>query len=348
MAGIAMVQACQVPVFRYALERWQPAGYRVTIIPGPGGLNDAEQKTVEMLRAASGDATSPANLEFELEQPTSAATAATSGQIVVRYPHSRRNARDEPIWTAPLTVENVRRLAESPVRSELRRRLLAGESAIWVLLESGDAAKDDAAEKAVSAAMGDAQATLKLPDQEATEELASSRPGPHAKENAEVLRTELPMEIKFSLLRLKRDDPAESALIAMLTHLEDDLGDYAREPMVFPVFGRGRVLEPLIGAGITAHNFMEQAGYLCGACSCEVKEQNPGMDLLMAANWEPVDTTPELEVVKISPAVKVATVSAAGAGSTSKSFPVAVVVVATGGVLAAIFGVLVLRRGAAK
>jgi hypothetical protein len=354
LAGFAIVQACQVPVFRYALERWEPAGYRVTVVPGAGGLSDDEKKAVEWLRGAAGDAESPANVEVEVEPAASGAPTSAAGQIVLRYPHSRRDAREEPIWQASLTEENARRLAESPLRVELRRRLLAGESAIWVLLESGDAAKDDAAEKAMMAAMGEAQASLKLPEPEvsggATEPqgggAAERKGGPQANENAEVLRTELPMEIKFSLLRLKRSDPAEAALVAMLTHLESDLGDYAAEPMVFPVFGRGRVLEPLIGAGITSHNLMEQAGYLCGACSCEVKEQNPGMDLLMAANWAPVDTTPELEVVSISPSVKAA--PGPGPEGVAKPFPVALVVTAAGGVLAAILAVLVLRRGGAE
>jgi hypothetical protein len=54
-----------------------------------------------------------------------------------------------------------------------------------------------------------------------------------------------------------------------------------------------------------------------------------------------VDTTPQLEVVNISPEVK--SVSAPA----SKPFPLALVVAATGGLLAAIVGVLFLRRGGA-
>jgi hypothetical protein len=226
---------------------------------------------------------------------------------------------------------------------ELSRRLLAGESAIWVLLESGNPAKDAAAEKAMTEAMGAAQSSLELPTPEAASSPAPSRPGPHANENAEVLRTDLPMEIKFSLLRLKRSDPAEAALVAMLTHVEDDLGEYVQEPMVFPVFGRGRVLEPLIGGGVTPRNAMEQAGYLCGACSCEVKEQNPGMDLMMAVNWEPVDTTPQLEVVSISAgadAKKPTPASPEKLATASKAFPIAL---AAAGLGVAILGVLVLR-----
>jgi hypothetical protein len=55
--------------------------------------------------------------------------------------------------------------------------------------------------------------------------------------------------------------------------------------MVFPVFGRGRALFPLVGAGITPKNIRDAAEFLAGPCSCEVKEQNPGFDLLLKADW---------------------------------------------------------------
>ena len=55
--------------------------------------------------------------------------------------------------------------------------------------------------------------------------------------------------------------------------------------MLFPAFGKGRVLPPLIGAGISEENALADCGYLCGACSCQVKNQNPGMDILVKADW---------------------------------------------------------------
>jgi hypothetical protein len=45
-------------------------------------------------------------------------------------------------------------------------------------------------------------------------------------------------------------------------------------------------LLPLIGAGITPQNIQEAAGFLAGPCSCEVKEQNPGFDLLVGTDWD--------------------------------------------------------------
>lgn len=299
LASIFVAPACQVPVFRYALERWAPADYLVSIVPAEAGLTDAEKKVVEILRAAPGDSTNPVNLEVTIEPPASGAHGPA--QLALHYPHKLRDTSREPLWQGPLTQENVQRLLDSPVRQELRRRLLAGESAIWILIESGDRARDDTAASALTETLGEARSSLKLPDGVVTPSETATRSGPRAKEQAEVLRTDLPLKIEFSLLRLRRDDPAEAALVAMLVHLEDDLGGFAQQPMVFPVFGRGRVLEPLIGAGIHRDNVMEHSRYLCGACSCEVKDQNPGIDLLIAANWAPVDTTPQLEIIRITP-----------------------------------------------
>jgi hypothetical protein len=54
---------------------------------------------------------------------------------------------------------------------------------------------------------------------------------------------------------------------------------------VFPVFGQGRVLYALVGAGINEMTIAETCGFLVGACSCQVKALNPGTDLLIWADW---------------------------------------------------------------
>ena len=55
--------------------------------------------------------------------------------------------------------------------------------------------------------------------------------------------------------------------------------------MIFAVFGRGRALPPFVGKGITRDNLLECVYFLTGTCSCTVKDQNPGMDLLFASDW---------------------------------------------------------------
>lgn len=293
---VAASPACQIPVFRYALERWAPAPYSLTITPASDGPAPDENVVVEMLRNPK----VPVNLEFEIAAP--AAKSLLTLHCPLRPGHEIR----QPIWRAELTRENLLKLVDSPRRRQLRQSLLGGQAAVWVLLESGDAASDEHAATTLRKSMQTAQQRLKLPDgvsarSEGTRPSDSPRP-----DSADVLPSNLPLQIEFSLLRLSRSDPAESAFVSMLMHLEPDLGDYVRQPMAFAVFGRGRALEPLIGKGIHMDNILQTAGYLCGACSCEIKDQNPGMDLLLAADWEPVDKVPEIETVRIEPAAPVA------------------------------------------
>ena len=300
LAGGAGLLACQIPVFRYALERWAPADYLVTITPGNGGLSADEQALVEQLRTAPGTAEHPANLELTVH-PTPDVTSAPT-QVTLHYPTKLRGDGNQPIWQAPLSGDALNLIIDSPVRQELRKRLLTGQSAIWLVVECGDKAKDEAAAKTLEAALLKAQSTLELPDGVITQDEATKPGTTRAHENAvDTLQSTLPLKIDFSVLRLPRNDPKEAALLAMLLHIEPDLADFSEEPMAFPVFGRGRILEPLIGKGIHEGNVLEHSTYLCGACSCEVKDQNPGIDLLMAANWDPVDTSPEVELVTITP-----------------------------------------------
>ena len=55
--------------------------------------------------------------------------------------------------------------------------------------------------------------------------------------------------------------------------------------MVFALFGQGRALPAFIGAGIDEENLHFGCGYLCGACSCQVKRENPGFDLPLNIDW---------------------------------------------------------------
>jgi hypothetical protein len=96
------------------------------------------------------------------------------------------------------------------------------------------------------------------------------------------------LEPTFSLLRLPRSDPAEQVLVRTLLRSEPDLEGYTDQPIAFPVFGRGRVLCALVGPGINAETVEEVCAFLVGPCSCLVKADNPGFDLVMRADWKRV------------------------------------------------------------
>lgn len=277
VGGAALVQACNVPVFRYALERWRPDPYRATLFHR-GPLSESQQALLRLLEASSSK--SPANLALRLvdvdEVPADADRALLAAQaevplplLVVQYPQSLRN--DKTVWASPLAEEGVGRLVDSPLRSELTGRLADGQTAVWLMLECGHAEKDDDVAAQLTDELEELSRKLKLP------ELTS--------EPQDNLLSDAPLKVTFSLLRLSRTAEAEQPLVQMLLGSEPDLAELG-EPMVFPVFGRGRALLPLIGGGITADNIHQSAAFLVGACSCEIKDLNPGFDLLLTANWD--------------------------------------------------------------
>lgn len=278
LSAVAVAQACNVPVFRFALEHWRPDAYRMTVFHR-GPLSEKDRALLLDLETQQGKSQLPVNLVVKtldvsaLDDDADRKLFETLGNpelpwFFVQYPaHLQISA---PVWSGALSRDVIGRLSDSPLRQELVRRLIAGQTAVWLLLECGQATKDDAAARLVEEQIKKLVQELKLP------ELTDA---PDDK-----LLTKTPLEVAFSLLRVPRSD-AEQPLVKMLLHSEPDLPERS-DPMVFPVFGRGRALLPLVGAGVTAENIRDSASFLVGACSCEVKEQNPGFDLLLSADWE--------------------------------------------------------------
>jgi hypothetical protein len=271
--------ACNVPVYRYALERWKPDPYRVTLLHR-GPLSDEQRTLIKPLEEPPSESRGQAaNVAFrtvdvsELDEATFKQLVATEKDpqlpwLVVQYPaHLRIEA---PVWRGPMDSSAIARLAGSSIREELVRRLAEGQTAVWLLLETGQAEVDNEVAARIEGELGQLQQELKLPQLTESPE--------------DNLLSAAPLKIQFSVLRVPRGD-ADQALVEMLIRSESDLADRS-DPMVFPVFGRGRALFPLVGPGITKENIHESAAFLVGPCSCQVKELNPGFDLLLTAEWE--------------------------------------------------------------
>ncbi len=266
----AAAQACSVPVFRYALERW-PAERFVVYVFHKGSLAGDDEKLVGWMKACSEDANVTSNAEvwaFDVDKPLDAAVAAwkpkegeSLPRIVAAWPMIYE--RKEPLWSGPLTAENARAVLDSPARREIGRRILAGDAAVWVIVG------DDSVEALVKTEIAKLARTLQLPEL-LEEDILEGAPKPN-------------LAVAFSYVRVRRNDPAEAVFLAML--LGSDTALPADKPLVGPVFGQGRLLTMLAGPGITAENIGDIAQFLVGPCSCVVKEQNPGIDLLMSVNW---------------------------------------------------------------
>jgi hypothetical protein len=299
------VFGCGIPVFRYALERWAPDAYEAVIIHrGPLADDDPAYlllkgdeaeflnlriSTTDLASSAAGDVTgllgghrvedvlrvegvSPSNRgqdARDTETPSVRGLEArdTLPALAIWYPSQK--GRAAPFWTGEFTPAAVKALIQSPKRRQLAQRLTDGQTAVWVVVESGNAAKD--------------KAVMQLLDQQlatATKEL--KKMAPELAEEPDVPK----LSYEFSTLTISRSDPQERMLLDMLLKSEPDLGDYADEPIVFPVFGRGRALYALASEGINADTIRETISFLTGPCGCEIKMLYPGVDLLMAVNWD--------------------------------------------------------------
>ena len=194
--------------------------------------------------------------------------------MILRYP--QEVGIERAAWSGRLTAENAAALVDSPVRREIARRILDGDSAIWVLLESGHNKADAAARELMETHLARLERTLELP-------AAVSAALAQQTEAPETITP--PLLLLFSIVTLSRTSPDESVFIEMLLRSEADLVQYASQPIAFPVFGQGRTLYALVGNGISEENIREACQFLVGPCSCEAKALNPGLDLLMLADW---------------------------------------------------------------
>jgi hypothetical protein len=284
-ATASLVVACSVPVFRYALEHWQPDPY-VAFVFYSGELTAEQQAVVESMQPESVSGVPSANLfvktvdvTADLEQDDvlnkiwQAHQSEALPWVVLHSPP--KWGPPQTVWTGPLTSDNAKRLLDSPLRTTIKSKLVDGESVVWVYLECGRKDEDDKAFALLTAELDRLQTELELPEIE-PEDLGELTVAPES------------LRIAFSALRLSKNDAAEQLFVQMLLGVEPDLRDdeFINQPMAFPIFGRGRALYALVGNGIAPDLIEEASQFLTGACQCTVKRENPGVDLLMHVDWD--------------------------------------------------------------
>ena len=120
-------QACSVPVYRYALDRWPADPYTLEV-----SASDAKDEAVARFLRNFTDS-SPLNLAPQRTKE--------SGPSRLTFPHAAPEAA--PTWSDALGSGTLPLLTDSPARTELIHRILAGETGVWLLVESSDREADD-------------------------------------------------------------------------------------------------------------------------------------------------------------------------------------------------------------
>jgi hypothetical protein len=296
LTGAAQARACSVPVFRFALERWQPSNFEA-IVFHRGPLTSEQQALSQKLKTGGANlAVTDVDLNGEVsarlrKQFDKLGTIVELPYLIVGYPDA--DAKSPPAWSGPLTDEVVDNLLQSPLRSRIANIIGRGETAVFILLESGDKAADDRIAQMLEKERPRLERT-QLPDPRPT--------------GAQPL-TDLPLKVKFRTVRLSRQDPREAVFRSLALGSEAGLTK-VQGPMLLVLFGRGRMLAALHDEDLTADELMHVAQFLCGECSCELKDMNPGTDLLFAADWDalmhsgpaPAETQPAAEPAVVKPA----------------------------------------------
>ncbi len=271
----ATANACQVPVFRWALERWEAQPFDVVVFHR-GALSSEQMLATRTLAERSPTANLQVH-DVDLNDSTEGeAQKIWKAQVDPQLPWAavQYRAPDGEIhmlWSGPLDSPDLKQLADSPIRRAIRDKLLAGESAVWLLVDGGDRNQDDAAFELLRSRLKALEAAIQVP----VPDLAGGRGA---------VLTDLPLKLSFPLLRISRIDPAERMFLRFLFSADKALLE-SKEPAVVPIFGRGRALVCMSGKSISSDSIDEAAMFLGGECSCEVKELSPGYDLLITADW---------------------------------------------------------------
>tara|TARA_R110002049_G_scaffold2750_8_gene22277 strand:+ start:227256 stop:228299 length:1044 start_codon:yes stop_codon:yes gene_type:complete len=275
--------ACQIPVFRYALERWASDKYDVVILH-KHPLSEKDQSQVAAVQADS-SRMNPVNANVRVVNVSNSddplmtklwSDHGQSGQPIaaVLYPEQAEDISDRLAQVMPLAAMSRQELFDSPARTEIAKRLLAGESAVWIFVPCGHPEQDAQALATLKREIRVNEERLELPSDE---ELES--------DDVSIEATHIELRIAFSILTVDRDDPREQLLVNTLMRSESDLQSLD-QPMAFPVLGRGRVLYALVGQGISTDTIAMASSFVAGPCSCQVKNLNPGFDLLLSVDWE--------------------------------------------------------------
>jgi hypothetical protein len=146
--------------------------------------------------------------------------------------------------------DELKNLSTSPLREKIAAELMAGKLCVMVYLKTDNKEIDEKGLQTLQKTIGSS-----------------------------------PFGKIISVFELSRNSKEELHFASLLLNVETDLKGI-QEPMLFGIFGRFKALEPLIGKGITEENINLMIDYFTAECSCLIKDDLPGTDILFTDKWE--------------------------------------------------------------
>lgn len=274
--------ACDTPVYRYALYNWSTSPYMLYRFQAdePAAENSAEPSD-DGEGATDATPTAPqANfIEIAVGQGDQAQLELVPEAVLQAWREKGSavpldvllGPQEAVVFAGQATADDLPAIADSPARQEIVRQLGTGQPSVLLVLTGANAAANDAALAAVDETIARGGAGKIEPAKLGSDPAAAPAEPP---------------SVALGRVVISVADERERWLVRMLAHVEPDLAEFDGQPMVFAVYGRGRAMEPYIGEGITADNLSECVSFILGSCSCQVKDQNPGVDLLTRWDWD--------------------------------------------------------------
>ena len=253
--------ACSVPVFRYALEYWHPDPYQIILKFDPSQTNNSKEIVDEIKKHRQ-------NRSFILKKIK---TSQSNEQIILKYPASTRI--QENVYENSLTKENFIKILQSPVRQKLIDKITGGDSLIFLLLEGSNKKQNNHIANIILKNIPILENEIKLPHEYAD----------IPKEDLQIYNTNI--VFKLSMMRLSRTNSEENVFINILTRSLPESIYKKSQPIVFPIFGRGRMLAAIREKNLNTETLRRWCEYIAGECSCEIKSRNPGFDTFIPIGW---------------------------------------------------------------
>jgi len=191
------------------------------------------------------------------------------------------NNRMHVAWEGFATVNELSCVLDSPARQEIVKRILSGDSAVWVFVGGGDPQRDASGLMALTSQLAQLSTDLTLPSD-----------GGEVNPNQEV-KCKLPLRVSFPVVQVTRNNPLERSFVGMLENaFQPPLP--VGVPHAFLVFGKGRIMKGVAEEGLTPEAVKETCTFMVQHCSCIIKEQVQQMSfhLPIAADWRQMERPP--------------------------------------------------------